>query len=494
MPTLCCIVSCSNKQKKGLDLSFFRIPSIIRNEGTRAQELSERRRRMWFAAINREDAAWKKVDCWRVCSKHFSTGKPSSLMDESNPDWVPTLHLGYDKIGAVASNDATMTYSRYSRAKRRRENKVQRSGENLRNLDQRLREDDSEASNKAMRHEHLPEDNDTLSSDKKSLYTESAQYHLHGVVCPQQELRKVQCFLREDDLEDSSKVCFYTGLPSKLVLMATFTLISPGIAQQRNSVLSKFDKFVITLVRLRLNLQVKDLAYRYDVTPSVISKAFAEVIDLLYENLKGVILWPAREQLRKTMPTVFQENFGLGVVSIIDCFEVFIERPSNLYARAQTWSNYKHHNTVKYLISIAPQGLISFISDGWGGRASDKHVTMMSKFVKKLLPGDIVLADIGFDIGELIAMEGAKLHIPAFTRGKNQLSGKEVEHSRKIFNVRIHVERIIGVLRQKYTILQSTIPITLLITKAGEEKPVLDKIVTIACALTNLCPSVVPFH
>ena len=69
-------------------------------------------------------------------------------------DWIPTLHLGYDKIGAVASNDATMTHSRYSRAKRRREYKVQRSGENLRNLDQGLQEDDSEASNKAMKHEH----------------------------------------------------------------------------------------------------------------------------------------------------------------------------------------------------------------------------------------------------------------------------------------------------------------------------------------------------
>ena len=42
--------------------------------------------------------------------------------------------------------------------------------------------------------------------------------------------------------------------------------------------------------------------------------------------------------------------------------------------------------------------------------------------------------------------------------------------------------------------LQSAIPITLLITKAGEEKPVLDKIVNVACALTNLCPLVVPFQ
>ena len=53
-------------------------------------------------------------------------------------------------------------------------------------------------------------------------------------------------------------------------------------------------------------------------------------------------------------------------VVMIDCFEVFCERPKSLMARAQTNSNYKHHNTVKYLIGIA-QGVITFISKGWGG-------------------------------------------------------------------------------------------------------------------------------
>ena len=118
MPTLCCIVSCSNKQRKGLNLSFFRIPALIKNEGPRAQELSERRRRLWFAAINREDASWKKVDGWRVCSTHFICGKPASLFDENNPDWVPTKNLGYERFGATSETD--LVQSRYDRAKRRK--------------------------------------------------------------------------------------------------------------------------------------------------------------------------------------------------------------------------------------------------------------------------------------------------------------------------------------------------------------------------------------
>lgn len=56
--------------------------------------------------------------------------------------------------------------------------------------------------------------------------------------------------------------------------------------------------------------------------------------------------------LLKTMPVEFKKTFNKCVV-IIYCFEVYIERPS-LKARAQAWSNSKHHNTVKFLIGITP--------------------------------------------------------------------------------------------------------------------------------------------
>ena len=63
-----------------------------------------------------------------------------------------------------------------------------------------------------------------------------------------------------------------------------------------------------------------------------------------------MISWPEREQLRQTMPMCFQYAFGNKVTVVIDCFEVFVERPSNLLARAQTFSTYKQHNTIKVLI------------------------------------------------------------------------------------------------------------------------------------------------
>lgn len=86
--------------------------------------------------------------------------------------------------------------------------------------------------------------------------------------------------------------------------------------------------------------------------------------------MNDFIFWPDREQLQLTMPMEFRKYFGLTV--IIDCFENFIERPVNLQVHAETWSSYKYHNAVKFLIVISPQGAIAFLSKGWDGRSSDK--------------------------------------------------------------------------------------------------------------------------
>jgi hypothetical protein len=99
---------------------------------------------------------------------------------------------------------------------------------------------------------------------------------------------------------------------------------------------------------------------------------------------------------------------------------------------------------------------------GWGGRASDKNITEKCGLLSKLLPGDVVLAVRGFDISESVGLVCAEVEIPAFTQGRSQLSPLEVESTRKIASVRIHVERVIGLVRNTCTILQDTLPIDFL--------------------------------
>ena len=112
--------------------------------------------------------------------------------------------------------------------------------------------------------------------------------------------------------------------------------------------------------------------------------------------------------------------------------------------------------------------------------------------LRHLLPGDVVLADRGFNIQEAAGMYCAEVKIPPFTKGKKQLSKMEVDSAHKLSSIRIHVERVIGMVRQKYTILQSTLPINMVMCGDSDISAV-DKMVTVACALCNHCNSVIPF-
>ena len=86
---------------------------------------------------------------------------------------------------------------------------------------------------------------------------------------------------------------------------------------------------------------------------------------------------------------------------------------------------------------------------------------------------------------EDLAIHGSKLEIPAFTRGKKQLSQKEVETSQQVSVVHIHVERIIGLLKNRYTILQGPLPVSLLKHKGDADLANIDKVFIVCSALTN---------
>lgn len=137
--------------------------------------------------------------------------------------------------------------------------------------------------------------------------------------------------------------------------------------------------------------------------------------------------------------------------------------------------------------------MFEFISKGYGGRTNDMFITTNCNFLDIVDPNDLVLADKGFNMHDVFKIRGADLEIPAFVYNQQQLHPLEVEATRKIANVRIHVERCIGLLRRKYLILHRIIPVTMLSKPISDSDnvPYMDKIVTVCSALCNLCPTIV---
>ena len=201
------------------------------------------------------------------------------------------------------------------------------------------------------------------------------------------------------------------------------------------------DHLLIVLMKLKLGLFNRDISIRFGIKTQLTSKIYRYYLPLLAKELAFLIVWPERDTLRKNLTPCFTSFKNCCV--IIDCTEIYIERPSNLNARGQTWSNYKHTNTIKYLIGITPARAVNFLSRGWSGKVSDKEITNRSNFYDFVQNGDMVMADREFTIEEELATRCAIWKIPAFTKSKKQMSAKDVHNSRKISNVRIHVERVI---------------------------------------------------
>ena len=215
----------------------------------------------------------------------------------------------------------------------------------------------------------------------------------------------------ENIKNDDKTLTFLTGISNVKLFQWLLSLIKPNVELASKSIAHE-NHLLIVLMKLRHGYINKDLPLTFNTNVTNISNIFRTHLKALSGILRNFIVWPEREALRRYLPSS-SKNLK-NCVCIIDCTEVFIERSFNLIARAPTFSNYKPRNTIKYLVGITPSSPVSFLSAGWGGRASDKEITLNSGFLDKVTFGDCVLADRGFLIAEDLATRGAVLRIPAF--------------------------------------------------------------------------------
>ena len=94
---LCILVGCSNRSGRDKDVSFYCIPVIRTTRSEREFQLRKARREGFLAAIFRQDLTNSKLENERIWSRHFVTGKPADLFDETNPDWLPSQLLRHSK-------------------------------------------------------------------------------------------------------------------------------------------------------------------------------------------------------------------------------------------------------------------------------------------------------------------------------------------------------------------------------------------------------------
>ncbi|XP_063416866.1 uncharacterized protein LOC134699102 [Mytilus trossulus] len=487
----CIAEGCSNDSRKkhnavkypdmilnGCIVDFHVLPSVIKNP---------KLRKLWLSQIRREGFNPDPNCHWHaLCSRHFIEGRPTK------ENAVPTL-FAYNNYKTGTPRDTKnstlrpieqliLTTQPANIVTVSQLPKVPRQKNNISDIPYIYIYIYKQ---KCQRYET---DNNQLQKQVKLLHVE-----LHAT----KEENKVlnEKFNNTDELlkdklvekltKSNSNVKCFLGLPSISMLFGIFKLLeghaskmkywmgpdsSDGKRWQVNNKkkpgasrkLTFFEEFVITLLRLRLGLNTYVLSLLFGVSQSTISRVFTTWISLMAQCLGPLIKWPSKEKIKKHMPLSFRRKYPNTRV-IIDATEFYVQRPRNPTAQSKTWSNYKSKNTFKTLVGITPNGAFSFISDLWTGNISDRSITERSGFIDLIEKGDHVMADRGFLIKDLLLSKGATLNMPPFTRpckhGKGRcLTAKEIQESKSIASLRIHVERSIQRLKS-YKFLSGVMPI-----------------------------------
>ncbi|KAK3917331.1 Ubiquitin carboxyl-terminal hydrolase 17-like protein 17 [Frankliniella fusca] len=237
-------------------------------------------------------------------------------------------------------------------------------------------------------------------------------------------------------------------------------------------------RLFLVLVRMRRDLTLRDISFVLGLSvplASAIFKTWVRFISITLQELEEALAVSAEKQNRDK-PRCFTPYKNLRI--IIDCTEFPIERSSNMQQQSNTFSDYKHGNTAKALIGISCYGGVSYVSECFEGRMSDQEIVIKSGFLKILKPGDVVMADRGFKIEEVLKKQGCKLiKPPEKKRGQTTGFTSRAEVATKsIASVRIYVEHVMGRIKD-WSILANRVELLLL--------PYLGDMVKIAAWLHN---------
>nr|XP_047130218.1 uncharacterized protein LOC124810063 [Hydra vulgaris] len=480
---------------------FNKFPNIKKNAERRDQ---------WLKLINRKtvtDKLWQPSKDACVCSIHFTDSRPT----DEHPN--PTINLGYDSKKREALFSPVLSKRRFPSkqlfpfTKKSRVNSVsichepenaikekfiETSSCNLKNDEQ----GQSSIQNESLEFEDICFEytkNDRENANKSLTIQDifvlivALVSTIHTLLCCIQNLHsqieQLKKNLKEPifkKLLNENNCKFYTNIAQIELFHKLHDKIMPLIKRRlpQNSdnvcprlfkltpqkmgpktKINSIDEFLLTLMKLRLGLLNKDLADRFGVSEGLCSKIFHSWIRGMSEYFKNFIFMPDMGAILATTPQRYKKFDNLS--SIIDCSEIFIETPKNLALQSVTWSDYKHHNTLKFLISIAPNSSITFISKAYTGRISDKKITIDSKFLDILPKYSTLMADKGFSLYDECAARSLYFLVPPGKRGATQMTPGEIKKTSNIAKVRILVEQVIRRLKT-FKIIANEIPISML--------------------------------
>lgn len=144
------------------------------------------------------------------------------------------------------------------------------------------------------------------------------------------------------------KVQYFTGIKTYAEMASIYDEVRPDLSA--TTLLSKFQMFYLTLVRLRLNLNFGYFAFTFNVNVNTIAIAFKCGLEALYARLVPLIEWPERQRPTNRGMTDFEQfihEYKLN--AIVDCREFQVSKLPGT----------KVIESVKFLLGYTIQGKLT---------------------------------------------------------------------------------------------------------------------------------------
>ena len=100
--------------------------------------------------------------------------------------------------------------------------------------------------------------------------------------------------------------------------------------------------------------------------------------------------------------------------------DIEVSTPSLMSHQSATYSTYRGMNSFKVLIGVAPNAVITFVSNLYPGSTSDKEIVRNSGLLNQMESGDLYLADKGFLIQDIVPKRVSVSIPPFLDHGKLQ--------------------------------------------------------------------------
>ncbi|XP_055854826.1 uncharacterized protein LOC129918365 isoform X3 [Episyrphus balteatus] len=490
----CCVPMCKNARSKYKSkIMFFRFPKAEENN-VNGKIYRNERQTAWINAIKRIDITHLNASNKIICSDHFITGAPAK--DKSHPDWIPSQKLPLTLAKAVKQIETPDPLDEQEMQM----HTINTVEEELKlNMDIIALQKEIEELKKVNADlKKQVETKDIIIADhveeiRRLVETQVLKLNNKDKIIEQVQANHRRITLSRDGFKnDDKKVTYMTGLPSLAVLDIIYDYVKDDLVSSMMKGVNKFDALVMVLLKLRLDLPMCYLGYRFGIAGNTCARVFHKNLKVLCDKIGPFIRWPEKTQPECTA-VYFKKVLGKRFTALID----FIEDPGpDVSAGHLVQNNYKRN---KYLVAISPAGAIVFVSKGYDVNMSLKEIAESCGVLDYTDDGDIILSDYGKAAHQVLSYNGSKVIVP--TNQENDLldsllqnpSHTNTDGQVEPDNSRIYIHRSLSVLKNRYFVLTNKYNhgVATKSYKISEGEHYFDYVVKVCCALTNVSPAII---